>query len=67
MDSRAMHVGLIWALSAQAQEAILYLVDQGLDFDLAFIMVEESWPEKDFYCQLFDFSEGVPNDQRECG
>ena len=49
MASKLLNKSLEWALTEEARQAIDQLVIAGLDYDLAFIATEESWPETEFY------------------
>ena len=49
MSKNPLNRGLSWALTQEAKDALRNLVAQGIDYDLAFVMLEDSWPEEDFY------------------
>lgn len=40
---------LAWALTAEAEQELQKLVMLGLDYDLAFVIIEEAWPEEEVF------------------
>lgn len=44
-----LNQSIYWAVSDDAKTEINRLVSQGLDFDLAFTLVEEGYPEGEFW------------------
>lgn len=49
MGKKPLNEGLVWALTDKAKKELERLIRAGLDFDLAFVIIEETWSETDVF------------------
>lgn len=49
MANKSLNESMAWALTKEAKEALKRLVESGLDYDLAYAILEEQWPEDELY------------------
>lgn len=58
MYDKFLNKSLLWAVCDTAQKEIKKLVKNGVDFDLAFVIVEEVWPEDSFWISIQEVEDG---------
>jgi hypothetical protein len=49
MSNNFINDSLVWALSEEARQELYRLINSGIDFDLAYAILEERWPEEELY------------------